>query len=147
MPKVVRLRKDSPATWEEAMESYLWFKQAGGLWESTLKGQWEVIRLFFNRHPEAWQGDLKQAAYRFFVENIKPATYNIRLAYLKSFFAWCVKEGILTENPLSEFKKRKAEGWVVEFDASILQELLALPDKGTFAGLRDYSLMLFVPRT
>ena len=70
MPKVVRLRKDSPATWEEAMESYLWFKQAAGLRQSTLKGQEDVIRIFFNRHPEAWQGELKQAVYKFFAENI-----------------------------------------------------------------------------
>jgi site-specific recombinase XerD len=142
--KVVRIRKDVPATWEEALGQYLSFKQAEGLRPITVKGHRQVVTLFFKRHPEAWEGgsSLKAAVYAFFGEKVKPATYNIRLAYLSSFFKWCVKEGIFPENPLAGFKRRKAEGRVVNLEAATLQQLIALPDKKTFAGLRDYALIL-----
>ena len=40
-------------------------------------------------------------------ENIKPATYNLRLVYLRAFFQWCIEEGYLTvENPLKSFKRK-----------------------------------------
>jgi len=68
-----------------------------------------------------------------------PAT---RLAYLKQFFTWCMREGIITENPLAGFRKRKDSGRVVNLDTETLQRLLTLPDKRTFAGLRDYALIL-----
>lgn len=142
--KVLRIRKDIPATWEEALRQYLAFQQARGLRPATLEGHKVVVRLFFKRHPEAWGGGskLKTAVYAFFGEDIKPATYNIRLSYLSSFFKWCVKEGIFPENPLQGFRKRKDEGRVVSLDTATLQQLITLPDKQTFAGLRDYALIL-----
>lgn len=126
------------------MQLYLQFKQAQGLRPITLKGHGDVTRLFFRRHPEAWQGGqkLQQAVYCFFGEDIKPATYNIRRNYLKQFFDWCVKEGFFADNPLDGFKKRKDEGRIVPLDAETLSRLISLPNKNTFAGLRDYALIL-----
>ena len=140
--KVIRLKKDLPATWQEALEQFIFWKQAQGRRERTLSDYKHVVSLFFKRHPEAWAGKLKQAVYAFFSEEIKPATYNLRLAYLKQFFAWCVKEGIFPENPLTGFKKKKDSGRVVNLDVETLQKLLALPDRETFAGLRDYAIIL-----
>ncbi|WP_298779928.1 hypothetical protein [uncultured Fretibacterium sp.] len=53
-----------------------------------------------------------------------PNTYNLRFAYLKKFFNWCLSEGLLS-------------------CAHLLAELLRLPNRRTFTGLRDYALMLF----
>lgn len=75
-------------------------------------------------------------------EEIKPATYNIRRNYLKQFFSWCLSEGVFIENPCDSLKKRKDEGRVVKLDAEVLSELIALPNKKRFAGLRDYALIL-----
>lgn len=139
--KVLCIRKDVP-TWGESLEQFLFFKQAQGLRPITIKGHKDVITLFFKRYPEAWGGNLKQAVYSFFAEDVKPATYNIRLAYLSNFFKWCVKEGIFSENPLEGLKKRKDEGRVVNLEAATLSQLITLPDRNTFAGLRDYALIL-----
>lgn len=141
MPKVLKLRKEVPASWEEVLQQYLWFKQAEGLKESTIKGQEDIIKIFFSRHPEGYT-EPKAAVLAFMAEKIKPATYNIRLSYLKSFFNWCIKEGIYPQNPLEGFKKRKAEGRKVHLDIETLQQLIALPDKKSYAGLRDYALIL-----
>ena len=75
-------------------------------------------------------------------QEIKPATYNIRLVYLKAFFAWSINEGYLVENPLQGFKRRKAEPRIVNTPEEILQALLKTPNQKTFTGLRDYALIL-----
>lgn len=140
--RVLRIRKDIPATWEEALQQYLYFKQAEGLRPATIEGHQREVTIFFRRHPEAWGGKLKQAVYAFFAEDVQPATYNIRLVYLSSFFKWCLKEGVIPENPLQGFKRRKTEGRVVNLEADTLQRLLTLPDRNTFTGLRDYALLV-----
>ncbi|MGE5484695.1 MAG: tyrosine-type recombinase/integrase [Ignavibacteriales bacterium] len=144
MAKVLRLRKAAPATWQEAMQQYLLFKQAQGLREITVKGHRDVIGLFFRRHPEAWTGRLRECVYSFMGEKIKPATYNIRRNYLRQFFDWGVKEGVFTDNPLAGFKKRKDDGRMTCLDMDTVRRLLAMPDRTSFAGLRDYALLCFV---
>ncbi|MDI6824719.1 MAG: site-specific integrase [Bacillota bacterium] len=142
MGRVVRLREEAPSTWEEAVGQYLCWKQAQGVRPITLKGHRDVIGQFFRKHPEAWDpGKLKQAVYAFMGEEVKPATYNIRRNYLRQFFSWCQKEGIFPESPLAGFKKRKDEGRVACLDGDTLTRLLTLPDRKTFAGLRDYALI------
>lgn len=139
--KVLRLRKDVPDSWEEVLEQFLWFKQAEGLREATVRGHRDVVRLFHTRYAEAWLNP-KKAVLAFMAEEIKAATYNIRLSYLKAFFDWCMSEGIHTDNPMTRFKKRKAEGRVVNVTLDDLRALISLPDTKTFAGLRDYAVIL-----
>lgn len=71
--KLIKLRKEIPASWEEVLEQYIWFKQAEGLRETTIKGHRDVIRLLYSRYPDGWQHP-KQAILAFMAENIKPAT-------------------------------------------------------------------------
>ncbi len=139
--KVLRLRKEVTESWQEVLEQYLWFKQAEGLREATVRGHRDVVRLFHTRYPEAWENP-KKAVLAFMAEDIKASTYNIRLSYLKAFFDWCVAEGIHTDNPMTRLKKRKAEGRVVNLTLDDLKALIELPDTKTFAGLRDYAVIL-----
>lgn len=74
-------------------------------------------------------------------DDIKPATYNLRLVYLKVFFEWYYQEGYIKANSLANFKKRKAEPRIVSIPEEILRNLLGLPDLTTYAGLRNYALM------
>jgi site-specific recombinase XerD len=129
-------------TWREAIEQYLYWKKAQGLKDSTIGSIRDVLHIFFNRHPDAWPDRLTEAAYAFLGEKVKAATYNIRLSYLRGFFDWLTRMGWTKENPLAEFKKRRAEGRIVQVDAETLRRLLELPDQGRFAGLRDYALIL-----
>ncbi len=143
--KLVRLKAHSlPASWEEALDLFLLWKEAEGRSATTLEDYRRTVSIFFRRYPGAWEGGqkLKEAVLSHFSQKVKPATYNIRLTYLKAFFAWCVREGLLEENPLEGFKRRKDGGRVVSLDPETLRRLLALPDTSTFAGLRDYCLML-----
>lgn len=49
---------------------------------------------------------------------------------------------MISDNPLNGFKKRKDEGRHVSVDEETLARLIALPNRETFAGLRDYTLFL-----
>jgi site-specific recombinase XerD len=143
MAKVLRIGKKRPTAWEEALEAFLRWKQAQGVRETTLEDYRYHVGKFFRRYPEAYDPEkLERCVYDYFSDRMKPATYNIRLEYLRAFFRWCAEQGIFGFNPLAAFKKRRDEGRTVFIEAEDLQRLLALPDTRTFAGLRDYALLL-----
>lgn len=106
----MHLHKRRPSTWQEALEQFLWFKQAQNLSPRTIEGYGRDISLFFTRNPEAYQpGTLRESALAYMADKVKPATFNLRLTYLKAFFDWGVGEGIFDENPLAGIKRRRAE--------------------------------------
>ncbi|TDA70644.1 MAG: site-specific integrase [Clostridia bacterium] len=143
MAKVLRMDKAAPETWEDALKQFLWWKQAQGVSDTTLEDYKRHVEYFFHRYPDAYREEsLKAAALEYMAQKVKPATFNLRLTYLKVFFGWCVKEGIYAANPLADIKRKKAESRVVSLDADTLKKLLTLPDRKTFAGLRDYALIL-----
>lgn len=142
--KVLKIRKPKTDSWESSMQQFLYWKQAQGLRQRTVEDYQKHISLFFNRYPTTFEDDtmLKTSVYEYMAQNIKPATFNLRLVYLRAFFDWCLREGLLNNNPLLGFKRKRAEGRVVNLDTEILAKLIALPDKSTVAGLRDYSIIL-----
>ena len=118
MGRVIAIRKELPSTWQEALEQFLWFKQAQGLSTETIAGYKKDVSQFFRRNPEAWKPErLKPLALAYMSEKVKPATFNLRLSYLGAFLDWCVKEGIFPENPLKGIKRRRADGRVVRHTA------------------------------
>ncbi|WP_245533946.1 tyrosine-type recombinase/integrase [Effusibacillus pohliae] len=122
----------------------MFYKQAQRTSETTLNDYRGYVERFFKRFPDSWQSpNLKKCAMEYMADNVKPATFNLRLTYLRAFFGWCVEEGYLSENPLAGIKRVKAEPRIVEIPEDMLQALLALPDQSTFSGLRDYALLLF----
>lgn len=72
-----------------------------------------------------------------------PTTFNIRRTYLKSFFNFLLDEGVITENPI-DFSRRRDEGRARNVPQEVLKNLLNTPDRKTYAGLRDYTLILFI---
>lgn len=142
MLKVVESRTNS---WERVLEEFLLLKKAEGKSDRTLKDYRYHITLFFTRFPNASLSNfdaLRRSILKYMGEDVKPAYYNNKLVYLKTFFNWCINEKIIQENPLKGFKRRKADDRIVKLDEEMIRKLLALPDQTTFAGLRDYSLIL-----
>lgn len=143
MAKVLRVDKKLPSTWREALSEFILTKQAEGISQRTVQDYQYHISLLFTRYPNAWDpANLKKAVLAHMAQPVAPATFNIRRKYLKTFFAWCVDEGIFPENPLSGIRKRKDEGRARCINESVLAQLLTLPDRRTFTGLRDYALIL-----
>ncbi|MCL6447854.1 MAG: tyrosine-type recombinase/integrase [Armatimonadetes bacterium] len=141
--KVLKLRKDVPATWEEALQQFLFWKQGEQKSKRTIEDYRYHVTQFFKHFPDAYNPkNVRKCVLEYMSRECKPTTYNLRLIYLRTFFKWAVKEGIFPENPLEGFQKKKDEGRVVDTDTDTLERLLSLPDKTTFSGLRDYALLL-----
>ncbi|SFJ54488.1 hypothetical protein SAMN02799624_04935 [Paenibacillus sp. UNC496MF] len=145
--RMTKIKKSSPETYEVALEQFLLWKKAQGISVQTMKDYREHVNRFFRRYPEAndplAEQALEKSGYDYLGEGeIKPATYNNRLVYLSTFFNWCA--GMIENNPLTNFKKRKAEGRIVNLDENVIRELLMSPDTSTYTGLRDHALMLFL---
>jgi hypothetical protein len=97
--KVLTLKKERPGTWQDAMQQFLWFKQAANLSQTTLDGYRTYIELFFKQFPEAYnEALLKQSVFQFMAQKAKPAHYNLKLVYLKALFNWCLQEGIYSNH-------------------------------------------------
>jgi len=132
--------------WEDALQGFKLFKRAQGLRESTLTDYERFVRQFFRRcQSDPWPNEarLYTEGVNFLGQpGIKPSTYNLRLTYLKNFFAYAVDQGYLSWNPLKDFKVRPTSPRVVQLAPETLQELLELPPKDTFVGIRDRALLL-----
>jgi len=143
--RVVLFREVFPS-WQDALEAFVFFKKANGISDRTIKDYRYHVGQFFSEYPQAWSpqdvNKTRMAVLSFLgQDNIAPATFNIRLRYLKSFFSWLVNEGAYTRNPIEGIKTRKAEPRIVQHSAEILTKLLRLPDKTTYCGKRDYALL------
>jgi len=128
------------------LEAFVFFKKANGISDRTIKDYRYHVGQFFSEYPQAWSpqdvNKTRMAVLSFLgQDNIAPATFNIRLRYLKSFFSWLLNEGAYTGNPLEGIRTRKAEPRIVQHSAEILTKLLKLPDKTTYCGKRDYALL------
>jgi len=146
--RLTSVRKAIPSSFESALEQFLLWKRAQGVSDQTMHDYKEHIHRFFRRYPDASIPEAAEAlewgVYDYLGEDgIKPATYNNRLIYLRTFLNWCVDKEMIAENPLKNFKKRKAEGRKVMLDEDVIRELLLLPNISTYIGLRDHALMLF----
>lgn len=144
MARITKI-KSVAKSFDTLIGEYLLFKQAQGLRETTLEGQKTTLNTFLKRNPEAMNAsdeDMPALVYNFMSEDIMPATYNYRLSYLKSFFNWCIERGYFQTNPMSGLKKRKTGDKIVNMSEDIVKKLITLPDKSTYAGLRDYALIM-----
>jgi integrase/recombinase XerD len=78
----------------------------------------------------------------------KQATINSAIASIRPFFTYLVSEEIIVESPMAKISKGKVDkNPIIPFTENELSRLLKQPDKSTFTGLRDYSLMLVLIST
>jgi integrase len=145
---VVHLTFPDRESAREAIHDFLMLKQATGTAELTLIDYKWTLQYFFDHFPDAWQTPQKmRTAFLTWIseKEFSPATYNQRLIYTRAFWKWAVSEGLQPEepNPFRDLKRRNAPGRFMDISADKVKELLTLPDRSTWAGLRDYALILF----
>lgn len=144
MPKKVVRLNQRVADLRHALEEFLLFRQASGAAKRTLDDYRYHVGAFLKASPGvAGYEDLQKAVVRYLSQPCSTGYRNIKLKYLRSFFNWCVREGYLSANPTAGIKKAKEDLTNVRHTTlEAIKKLLAAPDKRTYAGLRDYCLML-----
>jgi integrase len=77
------------------------------------------------------------------------ATFNQRIAVLSSFYTYAKKQRLLIENPLDQLERRPVQsyGKATPLDLDQLREKLALIDRTTLEGKRDYALLALALQT
>jgi len=76
-------------------------------------------------------------------KQIKPATYNLRLAIISSFYAYGMKQTALELNPIARVERAKTQRYASAraLEAATVETKLAEIDRETLAGKRDYALL------
>jgi len=88
--QVVKLPQ--PDSWESFLELFLFERKAEGKAPRTIYAYKTHITSFFKRFPRALRSekDLRTSILKYFSDDIKPATFNLRRVYLKAFFDFLV---------------------------------------------------------
>ena len=141
--KLITIQKDiNPFS---LVADFLLFKKAQGITNFTIRSYRSALRTFFAEYKGNITNSkkLKQAVYIFLSDKTNEY-YNKLLQALRQFFDYCIGEGVLKLNPCYGLKYKQHSVRIVEHSESVIKALLDLPDKGTFAGLRDYTFMLTI---
>src|SRR5699024_3444636 len=73
---------------------------------------------------------------------------NVRLRAIRALFGYLTTMKYIAVNPLSKYPLLKVRSANIEaFNMSQLRKLLNAPDRRTFTGLRDYTMMLLLVET
>ena len=143
MAKLYRLI--SVKNWEDYLEFFILRKKAEGSAAGTIKGYVQVVSQFFSSYPHALESydTIRHSTLQYFARKTAKATHNIRRAYLKAFFDYLEREGVIEKNPI-DFPRMKDEGRARNVPPEVLKMLLDAPNRKTYAGLRDYTMILFI---
>jgi integrase/recombinase XerD len=107
----------------------------------------DVIRdyiYYMSKEKQLWD-DHTQASVRYRTDKrgLSPFTVNIRLRTLKCFFKFLNDEGHILNNPAARIKLLKTEqDTITAFSKKQILDLVNQPDQRTYAGFRDYVLIL-----
>lgn len=151
--KAVKLFQEAVPTFEEAEKLFYAGEKAKNRAKRTIAWHRENIHVFKKALLE--QGiklDLEKITHRIIRNNLvlysiekwgnKPQTVNMRLRTLRQFFDFLVSEGYLAENPAARVEKLSTEKTlIISMTNEQVKRLLAVPDRKTFTGLREYTLM------
>lgn len=81
-------------------------------------------------------------------EGKREATINANLRAIRSFFNFLEKEGYIVENPVKNVQLVKQKRTIIQtFSRGDIHSLLRQPNRSTFTGIRDYTLMMFLLET
>ena len=76
-------------------------------------------------------------------KQLSVTTINHRIRSLKQFFLFMNKEGIVDNFPFKDIDKLKGPKLIIKpFEEADLKKLFSQPDRLTFVGFRDYTMML-----
>jgi site-specific recombinase XerD len=127
---------------EDMINLFVSFKQAQGLAPRTIR-DYRVHLGHVNRLLNGGNS-YRTASLAYLSGNINNTTYNFRFRALMTFYNFCIEEGLMEPpHPLKGLKRKKGVNRIVNISDDVICKLLSLPDKSTFCGLRDYTLLLF----
>lgn len=145
MAKLAKLKSRCVPDLKSVLEEFLLFKAGDGASRRTLKDYRYHVESFLASLPSSQEDYevLRKAAVLYLAQPVSAATRNIRLRYLKAFFNWCVSQGYLPASPVAGLKQSKEDlAAIRHVSLEDVKKLLDAVDRKSFAGLRDYCVIL-----
>jgi integrase/recombinase XerD len=153
---------------EQAMQEFITAKVSERAAERTIKDYRRHFRYLMNwldsKHPGIKLTQITPAILREYVTwmsnekekyddhprrmkrsivGLSPVTVNVRIRTMKAFFNWCEREGYVAKSPAKDIKLQKTdEERISAFNEKQIRTLLAVVDRNSFTGFRDYVIML-----
>lgn len=122
-------------------------KKMDGLGDFALEAIDYSLHRFFQKYVQEIGNseELKRAVREFLLDKNKGnAYYDKQLSILSRFFKYCIEQGIITVNPCEGLKYKPHPRKIVDLDEKVIKALLKLPDHKTFAGFRNWVLMILI---
>jgi len=101
--------------------------------KSTLNG-------FLKEYPDLLEQKLKLAVMKF-LSGKSNEYFNKQLQALRSFFQYLVSEGHLIKDYTEGLKFKSHTVKIVQHSEETIKKFIDIPDRSTYAGLRDYTLI------
>ena len=128
----------------ELIDDYLEGKRLAGVTQFTLDNQKSTLNRFF-RDCAGVDGQKQwEKAVCSYLLNKRNSYFNKELDTLRQFWDYCVEEQVISKNPCQGIHFRPHASRIVDHSQGTVRKLLKMPDRTTFAGLRDYTLMLLI---
>ncbi|MDT8860489.1 tyrosine-type recombinase/integrase [Alkalihalobacillus sp. MEB130] len=106
----------------------------------------EMVRdyiYYMTKEKMLWDDHTSSAYKHIEKKGLSPVTVNVRLRTLKCFFKFLFDENYILINPTARIKLLKTkEDTIPSFSETQVQDLLKQPDQRSYAGFRDYVLMV-----
>lgn len=133
----------------DLIQKFIGVKKAQKMSDRTIYDYQETFKQFIKMSKAKTINEteqIKSDLINFFAKlsDKAPATYNRPYSNLNAFFNWCITENIIDKNYLTDtrLKKIKDEGNIRNIDEPIIKKLLDVMDLKTYAGFRDYCIIL-----
>ncbi len=115
----------------------------------TSQGTAQVYRYEIDKFLSATNTPLEQISiehileYRHELDHLKPTTVAWKISVLRSFFSFLIQLGVLSQNPALHAKspRSRRQSSFPSFNEQVFRSILNQPDRNTFRGLRDYTIL------
>ena len=145
MGKRVNFLPDSPDhQWNEAVEAFLHYKKATHRAPETIRGYKHTLDIYYRRTGPDLNNpvSLKKSVLEFLEDYENPYSHNLHRTHLRAFFNWCIDEEIIEgKNSVKGTPFKETSPRIRHLDDKTLRVLLGAPDKRTYDGFRDYTMM------
>lgn len=137
---------------KDYINEYLWDIQIKGFAESTIKNKRNALIHFSNwcnKNMEQIRPiHIKEYIQKELSKGVRPVSVNFRLKQLKTFFAYCIEEGLISKNPMEKIKLLRQEKTMIRtFSDSDIKALINYYNGKTYLQVRNKTMIMLLVET
>ena len=143
--KLTRKRGNKERDIQDLIQDFLEFCEMKGNGRDALNSHKYALNHFFNEYNGALEDEVAiKKRLQSLLKGNTDSYFNKRLSALRQFFAYCIEENMMVENPAIGYKYRRPTIQVVDHSEEAIKKLLKAIKQDTFASLRDYCFVVLL---